>query len=140
MAMIFKSLSDNINYRKFKVIMPGNYEPVISSYHASGNLPIYQENDIGISFVPIKDIIDMCFKQVEFTICNSQDIATITGIIRRYIESMEVYRNHPEVEIFLDKCITTLHLLSPIEKRVERFEPNLLSEKKDLLDIDLFLE
>ena len=140
MGLIYKSLADTINLKKFKVIIPGDYEPVIHPLHQSGYQPIFNEfNDPGISFIAIKDMIEMCFQGIEFTICNSGDVSYVCDILENYIASMQGYNQRSNVGIFLDRCVLTLQHLSKIERRVDRHE-TVYKRQQDILSMNHQME
>lgn len=141
MGIIYHTTSDNINKRKFKVLVPGDYEPVMHSYHREeGMLPISNpDGEASISYLAIKDIIDMCFKEVEFSLVNPKDLIIVTDLLSDYLDQMNPYTDRdPDLAIFLDRCRSAYYKLTHVTERRDKFierTTGVSTGRKNIIDI-----
>ena len=114
--MLFRSLADTVNKRKFQVRIPEYYDTTIPKYFKdpNGPPPIYAPNvdDMCTSYMTIAQIVDMCFNNVKFIIVGRYATKTIIENLRDYLLQVEQYKGtNPTLDIFIERGNAALRIL-----------------------------
>lgn len=149
MGMLYSNIYDTINLRRFDAVVPENYEPVTHDFFKeNGTIPFFggavSESDTAMTKITVAEVVDMCYNNVSFQICNTTDNKLIFEILRDYLDItrplMVNVPNTDDSKVFFQKALTAFNQFQKYQDAQTRFVENTTPESKKRKTLDSLLK